>query len=73
MKSRHFATVALALLCLGTVTNAWASGMFGTVVKTESGMLQGHVIEDFNTVAWLGIPYAAPPVGDLRWKAPQDP
>ncbi|MGK5094634.1 carboxylesterase family protein [Deltaproteobacteria bacterium TL4] len=25
------------------------------------------------TLAWLGIPYAKPPIGDLRWKAPQDP
>lgn len=22
---------------------------------------------------WLGMPFAAPPVGDLRWRAPQDP
>lgn len=24
-----------------------------------------------NTFAWLGVPFAAPPVGDLRWRAPQ--
>jgi para-nitrobenzyl esterase len=26
-----------------------------------------------NTIAWLGIPYAKPPIGPLRWKAPLDP
>ena len=26
-----------------------------------------------NTYAWKGIPFAEPPVSDLRWKAPQDP
>jgi len=38
-------------------------------VKVEEGLLQG-VYEDGLTV-YKGIPFAAPPVGDLRWRAPQ--
>jgi para-nitrobenzyl esterase len=43
------------------------------VVKTESGYVSGTVIgEPGNEVhIYRGIPYAAPPVGDLRWKPPQ--
>ena len=37
---------------------------YGTVVGSET--VEG-------AWAWLGIPYAAPPEGALRWKAPQDP
>jgi para-nitrobenzyl esterase len=43
----------------------------GPVVKTESGPVQGKVSGDGKTNIFLGIPYAAPPVGPLRWKAPQ--
>ena len=28
-------------------------------------------LEQNNTYQWLGIPYAQPPVGSLRWKAPR--
>ncbi len=38
-------------------------------VKIESGFIQGTV-EDGLSV-YRGIPYAAPPIGDLRWRAPQ--
>jgi para-nitrobenzyl esterase len=38
-------------------------------VKVEQGLLQG-TSEDGLTV-YRGIPFAAPPVGDLRWRAPQ--
>jgi para-nitrobenzyl esterase len=38
-------------------------------VKTDGGLVQGTV-EDGLTV-YRGIPFATPPVGDLRWKAPQ--
>ncbi|HYM76212.1 MAG TPA: carboxylesterase/lipase family protein [Candidatus Dormibacteraeota bacterium] len=37
-------------------------------VKTHSGVVEGKV--DGSVHAFLGIPYAAPPVGDLRWKPP---
>jgi para-nitrobenzyl esterase len=38
-------------------------------VKVENGLLQG-TFENGLTV-YKGIPFAAPPVGDLRWRAPQ--
>jgi para-nitrobenzyl esterase len=37
-------------------------------VKTHSGTVEGK--EEGSVRAFLGIPYAMPPVGDLRWKAP---
>ncbi len=38
-------------------------------VKVEGGTIQGIVTDDLTI--YKGIPFAAPPVGDLRWKAPQ--
>ena len=38
-------------------------------VKVEGGWIQGTVTDDLTV--FKGIPFAAPPVGDLRWKAPQ--
>ena len=38
-------------------------------IKIDSGMITGT--EDKDIRVYKGIPYAAPPVGNLRWKAPQ--
>lgn len=38
-------------------------------VKVEQGRLEGIVRE--GVTVYLGIPFAAPPLGELRWKAPQ--
>ena len=42
-------------------------------VKTEQGKVHGKTINDGKVKAFLGLPYAAPPVGDMRWKAPAPP
>src|ERR1700683_24225 len=41
------------------------------VVKTDQGKVQGKMSTDGQARDFLGIPYAAPPVGPLRWKPPQ--
>lgn len=41
------------------------------VRRTRSGLVRGAL--DNGTQAFLGIPFAQPPLGDLRWRAPRDP
>ena len=38
----------------------------------ENGTFIGVLSSD-NVITWLGVPYAKPPVGSLRWKAPEAP
>lgn len=42
----------------------------GNVVQISEGKVKGLVSDHIGK--FLGIPYAAPPVGDLRWRPPQD-
>ena len=39
------------------------------IVETSYGSIQGY--EEDGVFYFLGIPFAEPPIGDLRWKAPQ--
>ena len=42
-------------------------------VETESGLVRGISGRDRSVTVYRGIPYAAPPVGDLRWRPPEPP
>lgn len=42
-------------------------------IKTKYGSISGVYNSNKTVKIFTGIPYAAPPVGDLRWKAPQPP
>ncbi len=64
-KARWIATLALAAITISTAA--------AQTVKTAQGEAKGKLINDGKVRAYLGLPYAAPPVGPLRFKAPEPP
>jgi para-nitrobenzyl esterase len=48
---------------------AGAQAVSMPVVQTEAGAVRGRTVD--GGVAFKGMPFAAPPVGPLRWRAPQ--
>ena len=68
MKKTVFSLLLMALMCL-TMTAADVQGQPLLKTHVETGDVQG-VLEG-SLAVYKAIPYAAPPVGDLRWRAPQ--
>ena len=66
-RQRH--TLLLALLVGMNVLHA--QQLRYVQVRTANGVLEGVVSPDGKVRTFKGIPYAAPPVGPLRWRAPQ--
>lgn len=71
----HLSMVAVVLLsgCGATQTASHDAGgqLEPGVVETTLGAVQGQL--DGATYSFKGIPYAAPPIGELRWRPPQRP
>jgi para-nitrobenzyl esterase len=66
MGNKVVCALAIAGLVAGLSTRLQADPL---TVKTEQGKAHGKTLNDGKVKAFLGLPYAAPPVGDLRWKA----
>jgi len=66
MKISSTSMITLAACLLLTAPVAMAAG---PVAKTASGAVSGATSDGVD--AFKGIPFAAPPLGDLRWRAPQ--
>ena len=72
LASSFHSGLAMAASLLATFVVSHAPGVHAqtaAVVKTQGGDVQG--LAEREVVAFKGIPYAAPPVGSLRWREPQ--
>jgi len=66
MKKILFGSVILVLLLIFFISYQGANN---ATVQTKNGPISGKT--EAGVRIYLGIPFAAPPVGDLRWKPPQ--
>lgn len=65
MNSLPYFMASLAILSTACTQQGTTPGL----VEVEGGKVQGYQADGLTI--YKGIPFAAPPVGDLRWKAPQ--
>ncbi len=77
MKSRKrlvlWSSIAVLALAVFIIIPAQAWDNYGPIARTDYGKLKGYVDENNEVIVWKGVPYAKAPVGDLRWKPPEDP
>lgn len=75
MKKKLFYWLSLVLLLFLAAcsqTKKEAVTFKNEVTQTiASGQVKGKQDQENGVLEWLGVPYAAAPVGDLRWKEPQ--
>ena len=58
-----------AFVCFAVVVMA---GCGGDSIEVDGGRVAGVVFPgDPDVISFKGVPFAAPPVGDLRWRPPQ--
>ncbi len=62
-----FATFIVFVMGCSNSTKNTISGS----ISVEGGLISGSYDESTGITSFKGVPFAAPPVGDLRWKAPQ--
>ena len=65
---KHF-VLAVFIICAASMSATRATAQSAPQVKITDGMLEG--VDESGVYAFKGIPFAAPPVGEYRWREPQ--
>ncbi|HSV83034.1 MAG TPA: carboxylesterase family protein [Ramlibacter sp.] len=77
VRAQWLAVLAIAFILLPNAVRAQqpvqASASELVTVRTSTGLVRGKVSSDRAVALFRGVPFAAPPVGDLRWRAPRPP
>ena len=70
--TRGSLAAALGLVCLSLLP-LLAAAQSAETLRLEQGLIAGVPGADDAVRVYKGVPFAAPPVGDLRWRAPRPP
>lgn len=65
--------VAIAAAGLAAILSMPLAAASQVTIATEAGRIEGTVVPGTRVRALTGIPFATPPVGDLRWQPPRPP
>ncbi|MCE2559461.1 MAG: carboxylesterase family protein, partial [Acidobacteria bacterium] len=62
----------MLVLAIAPASSANAARSAAATVEVDTGSLRGEILDEASGLrVYRGIPFAAAPEGDLRWKAPQ--
>ena len=68
---KQIACLAAFFFSFGAGLSAQHTDAFPVRVTVENGVIEGNYDTRTDIQSYLGIPYAKPPVSELRWRAPQ--
>ncbi len=68
---KKFLVIPLFMLMVGLKAPAQDNDAFPVRTKTENGTIEGNYSTVDGIQTYFGVPFAKPPIGELRWKAPQ--
>ena len=68
---KRWIQVCIFCVCASLAPSFTAFAAITDPVRVEQGLLAGTSGSSADVRVYRGIPFTAPPIGDLRWKAPQ--
>jgi len=68
---KKFLFLFVAVIALKYEASSQSNNAFAVQVKIDNGIIEGYYDTKSGIQTYFGVPFAKPPVGNLRWKAPQ--